>query len=98
MFDEDEAGRHGRDGIWKDGDLKLGALQRLASKVYVRVIGLGEEGTQPDGLSTETLVRYLGGQIDNHRHMTGRSGRPAQLALRRAAGFFYAWTACVCLG
>ena len=61
MFDEDEAGRTGRDGVCKDRELKPGALQRLASRVYVKVIGLGEEGTQPDSLSAETLARSLGG-------------------------------------
>ena len=52
MFDEDEAG-------WKGG--REEALSRLSSRVHVKVVGLGEEGTQPDGLSAETLARYLGG-------------------------------------
>jgi DNA primase len=51
MFDEDEAGWKGRED----------ALSRLSSRVHVKVIGLGEEGTQPDGVSAETLARYLGG-------------------------------------
>jgi len=60
MFDEDEAGWSGRDGVWKDGELKPGVLQRLASKVYVKVIGLGEEGRQPDGMSAEDIARRIG--------------------------------------
>jgi DNA primase len=60
MFDEDEAGWHGRDGIWKDGELmKPGALQRLASQVYVKVIGLAEEGRQPDKLREDEIQRLL---------------------------------------
>jgi hypothetical protein len=51
MFDEDEAGWKGREE----------ALSRLSSRVHVKVVGLGEEGTQPDGVSPETLARYLGG-------------------------------------
>jgi DNA primase len=51
MFDEDEAGWKGREE----------ALSRLSSHVHVKVVGLGTEGTQPDGLSAETLARYLGG-------------------------------------
>jgi DNA primase len=51
MFDEDEAGWKGREE----------ALLRLSSRVYVKVVGLGEGGTQPDGLSPETVARYLGG-------------------------------------
>ena len=51
MFDEDEAGWKGREE----------ALSRLSSRVHVKVVGLGEEGTQPDGVSAETLARYLGG-------------------------------------
>jgi len=51
MFDEDEAGWKGRED----------ALSRLSSRVHVKVVGLGEEGTQPDGVSAETLARYLGG-------------------------------------
>jgi DNA primase len=51
MFDEDEAGWKGREE----------ALSRLLSRVHVKVVGLGEEGTQPDGLSPETMARYLGG-------------------------------------
>jgi DNA primase len=51
MFDEDEAGWKGREE----------ALSRLSSRVHVKVVGLGEEGTQPDGVSPGTLARYLGG-------------------------------------
>lgn len=49
MFDEDEAGWKGREE----------ALYRLSSQVYVRVIGLGEEGRQPDGLGEEDLKRRI---------------------------------------
>jgi DNA primase len=49
MFDEDEAGWKGREE----------ALSRLSGRVYVRVIGLGEEGRQPDGLSEEDLKRSI---------------------------------------
>jgi DNA primase len=52
MFDEDEAGWKGRED----------ALSRLSSQVYVKVIGLGGEGRQPDGLSAEELTRRIGGQ------------------------------------
>jgi DNA primase len=51
MFDEDEAGWKGREE----------ALVRLSSRVHVKVVGLGEEGTQPDSLSPESMARYLGG-------------------------------------
>jgi DNA primase len=51
MFDEDDAGWKGRED----------ALSRLSSRVHVKVIGLGEEGTQPDTLSPESLAQYLGG-------------------------------------
>jgi hypothetical protein len=51
MFDEDEAGWKGREE----------ALARLSSRMHVKVVGLGAEGTQPDGIPPETLVRYLGG-------------------------------------
>jgi hypothetical protein len=49
MFDEDEAGWKGREE----------ALSRLSSRVYVKVIGLGAEGRQPDGLSAEELTRHI---------------------------------------
>jgi DNA primase len=49
MFDEDEAGWKGRED----------ALSRLSSRVYVRVVGLGEEGRQPDGLGEEALKRAI---------------------------------------
>jgi hypothetical protein len=52
MFDEDEAGWKGREE----------ALSRLSGRVYVKVIGLGEEGLQPDGLSAEELTRRIGSQ------------------------------------
>jgi hypothetical protein len=51
MFDEDEAGWKGRED----------ALSRLSSQVYVKVIGLGGEGRQPDGLSAEELTHRIGG-------------------------------------
>jgi DNA primase len=50
MFDEDEAGWKGRED----------ALSRLSSELYVKVIGLGEEGTQPDGLSDDEIRTLLG--------------------------------------
>ena len=49
MLDEDEAG-------WKGSEE---ALSRLSSRVYVWVIGLGEEGRQPDKLSPEDIRRLL---------------------------------------
>ena len=49
MLDEDEAGWKGRED----------ALSRLSSQVYVRVIGLGDEGRQPDGLREEDLKRSI---------------------------------------
>jgi DNA primase len=51
MLDEDEAGWKGRED----------ALSRLSGQVYVRVIGLGEEGRQPDSLSKEELTRAIQG-------------------------------------
>ena len=48
MFDEDEAGREGREK----------ALQRFASKAYVRVIQLNE-GAQPDSLPPEQINSLL---------------------------------------
>ncbi len=49
MFDEDEAGWACRDEV----------LERLSSRVYVRVIGLGEEGLQPDNLDEERIGKLL---------------------------------------
>lgn len=49
MFDEDPAG-------WR---CREEALSRLSSKVYVKVIGLGEEGMQPDKMSAEAIRRSL---------------------------------------
>jgi len=49
MFDEDDAGWKGREE----------ALSRLSSRVYVKVIGLGEEGRQPDSLSEQELKRAI---------------------------------------
>jgi DNA primase len=51
MFDEDEAGWKGRED----------ALSRLSSRVHVKVIGLGEEGRQPDSLSKEDVTRMMRG-------------------------------------
>jgi hypothetical protein len=51
MFDEDEAG-------WK---AREDALSRLSGRVHVKVIGLGEEGRQPDSLSDEELTRVIQG-------------------------------------
>ncbi len=51
MFDEDEAGWKGREE----------ALSRLSSRVYVRVIGLGEEGRQPDTMGKEDVTRVMRG-------------------------------------
>ena len=34
-------------------------LARLSSQVYVKVIALGKEGTQPDGLTEKEIVRLL---------------------------------------
>jgi hypothetical protein len=45
MFDEDEAGWKGRED----------ALTRLVNRVHVKVIGIGEQGTQPDGLRTDQI-------------------------------------------
>jgi len=50
MFDEDDAGWAGREE----------ALERLASRVYVKVIGLHEEGAQPDSLSEEEIRERVG--------------------------------------
>lgn len=49
MFDEDAAGWACRDEV----------LDRLASQVFVKIIRLGEEGLQPDGLSEEEIRRLL---------------------------------------
>jgi DNA primase len=49
MFDEDEAGWKGREE----------AQVRLSSRVYVRVIGLGDESRQPDALSSDELRTLL---------------------------------------
>ena len=51
MFDEDEAGWKGREE----------SLSRLSSRVFVKVIGLGDEGTQPDRLSEEEIKRLIHG-------------------------------------
>jgi DNA primase len=47
MFDEDEAGWACREDV----------LTRLTPQVYVKVIGLGREGAQPDSLTTADLNR-----------------------------------------
>ena len=49
MFDEDGAGWRGREE----------ALTQLSSRVHVKVIGLGDEGMQPDGLSDDELRAVL---------------------------------------
>lgn len=49
MLDEDEAGRHGRTDI----------LNRLALKMFVKVVRFEEEGQQPDHLSPEELFDIL---------------------------------------
>jgi DNA primase len=49
MFDEDEAG-------WK---YREDVLTRLSTQVYVKVIGLGRDGLQPDSLSEEE-IRKMG--------------------------------------
>lgn len=49
MFDEDEAGRAGREK----------ALVRLARKVFVRVVPLPQEGAQPDHLTENELHALL---------------------------------------
>jgi DNA primase len=49
MLDEDEAGRMGRDK----------ALLRLASKLFVRVVPLPQEGAQPDHLTENELHALL---------------------------------------
>ncbi|MDQ3831048.1 MAG: CHC2 zinc finger domain-containing protein [Candidatus Tectomicrobia bacterium] len=69
MFDEDEAGWKGRED----------ALSRLSSRVYVRVIGLGEEGTQPDSLSEEGLKRRILGRCPgiDHQSADGRAEKEA---------------------
>ena len=60
MLDEDEAGRSCRDGKVKDGAVEPSILQRLASRVYVKVIALGREGMQPDRLSEEEIRTLIG--------------------------------------
>ncbi len=50
MLDEDAAGWRCREEV----------LSRLSSHVYVKVVGLGEEGMQPDRLSEEDIKRLLG--------------------------------------
>ena len=50
MLDEDLAGWRCREEV----------LARLSSQVCVKVIGLGEEGMQPDRLSEEESKRLLG--------------------------------------
>jgi DNA primase len=50
MLDEDPAGWHCREEV----------LSRLSSHVYAKVVGLGEEGMQPDRLSQADIRRLLG--------------------------------------
>lgn len=49
MFDEDAAGWTCRDEV----------LERLVFQVYVKVIGLGDEGLQPDSLTEEEIKKLL---------------------------------------
>ena len=49
MFDEDKAGWKGREE----------ALSRLGHRVFVKVIGLGEEGRQPDSVPEADLKKYI---------------------------------------
>jgi hypothetical protein len=51
LFDEDDAGWKGQED----------ALSRLGSRVYVKVIGLGDEGRQPDSMREQELARMLRG-------------------------------------
>jgi DNA primase len=46
MFDEDDAGRHGRDDV----------LSRLSTKAFVRVVSFAEEEFQPENLSADQIV------------------------------------------
>ena len=48
LFDEDDAGRAGREAI----------AARLASKLYVRVLPLNSEGMQPDSLTNEEIESF----------------------------------------
>ena len=50
MLDEDEAGRAGREY----------AVQRLATRAFVKVFGFGREGQQPTDLSAEELQSLTG--------------------------------------
>ena len=49
MFDEDEAGWKCRDDV----------LARLSTRVYVRVIPLGDRGRQPDTLNDDDIDALL---------------------------------------
>jgi hypothetical protein len=49
MFDEDDAGRAGREK----------ALVRLARRLFVKVVVLPQEGAQPDHLSENELHALL---------------------------------------
>jgi len=49
MLDEDDAGREGREQI----------LQRLATKMYVKIIRFDQEGDQPGDLTEDELFRLL---------------------------------------
>ena len=49
LFDEDEAGRKGR----------TEALMRLGESVKVKILSFDSEGTQPDRLSSEEILRLL---------------------------------------
>lgn len=68
LFDEDEAGRICREH----------ALQRFASKAYVRVVELSREGAQPDQLSADELSSLAlrdAGPAYNTRRAVVRLGR-----------------------
>ena len=53
MLDEDDAGRAGREY----------ALQRLATRAFVKVFGYGREGQQPTDLSAEELQSLTGDAV-----------------------------------
>ena len=53
MLDEDDAGRAGREY----------ALQRLATRAFVKVFGYGREGQQPTDLSAEELQSLTGDTV-----------------------------------
>lgn len=71
VFDEDDAGRKGRDD----------ALNRLGRLAFVRVLSCGSEGSQPDQLTSTTLQQLLGLKTPTQRRYVAKRNDTEELCV-----------------